>query len=39
MAGSGSINNDLRDYGFVPNDEDDAIQANGDALFDGGPNT
>jgi hypothetical protein len=37
MAGSGSINNDLRHCGFIPNDKDDNAEANGDG--DGGPNT
>jgi hypothetical protein len=36
MAGSSSINNDLRHYGFVPDDKDDNAEANDDG--DGGPN-
>jgi hypothetical protein len=37
MAGFGSINDDVRDYGFVPDDEDDTAQADDDG--DGGPIT
>jgi hypothetical protein len=37
MAGSGSINDDLRHCGFVPDDEDHTTQADGDG--DGGPDT
>jgi hypothetical protein len=39
MVGSGSINDDLCECGFVPDDEDDADQADGDTLFDSGLNT
>jgi hypothetical protein len=39
MAGSGSINNDLHHYSFIPDDEDDTVQADGDDTGDGDPNT